>query len=222
MEQHPGKNNNKFHWPFKTIFVLLAIIATMGVVMSATKQKDEFMQDHESIAMGGDYNGVKDSAASVEAFMKVYKVLMSPRCMNCHPSGDRPLQGDDNHIHSMNVQRGKNGKGLYALKCSNCHQPENAEANHAPPGNPKWQLPPANMKMVFQGRSAHELALQIMDYNKNGNKNKAQLIEHARDTLVKAGWNMGEGRMPPPLEYKEFVSAWDTWINNGGYAPVEK
>ena len=222
MEQHPEKNKKNFYLPVKTILLMIAVIAAMGVVMSASRQKDEFIKEHESIALAGNYNENTDSTESVAAFMDVYKVLMSPRCMNCHPSGDRPLQGDDNHIHTMNVQRGKDGKGLYALKCSNCHQPENAEANHAPPGNPKWQLPPANMKMVFQGRSAHDLALQIMDYNRNGHKNKAQLIEHARDTLVKAGWNMGEGRMPPPLEYKEFVSAWDTWINKGGYAPAEK
>lgn len=64
---------------------------------------------------------------------------------------------------------------------------------HSPPGNPKWALPPANMKMVFQGRTAHDLAIQIMDYKRNGHKDNAQLLEHARDTLVKAGWNMVKG-----------------------------
>ncbi len=210
-----SKITSKHFLPSKTIMVVVLLLAVIGFTVSGFKGKSGAgNKDTDDITA--------DSTASVKAFMEVYKVLMSPRCMNCHPKGDRPLQGDDNHIHAMNVQRGKDGKGLYALKCSNCHQLENAEANHAPPGNPKWQLPPASMKMVFQGKSAHELALQIMDYNKNGHKNKAQLIEHARDTLVKAGWNMGEGRQPPPLEYKDFVSAWDTWINNGGYAPAEK
>ena len=51
-------------------------------------------------------NDKKDPAASRTAFLEVYKVLMSPRCMNCHPDGDRPLQGDDNHLHTMNVKRG--------------------------------------------------------------------------------------------------------------------
>jgi hypothetical protein len=160
-----------------------------------------------------------DSAGSVAAFNKVYDVLMSPRCMNCHPAGDIPLQGDDSHIHAMMPRRGKDGKGLYAMKCSNCHQPENAMAAGAPPGNPNWAMPPADMKMVFEGRSPRELALQLMDYKRNGHKTKQQLIEHARDTLVKAGWNMGEGRKPPPLSYAEFVAAWDEWINKGGIAP---
>lgn len=160
-----------------------------------------------------------DSAKSVAAFEKVYKVLMSPRCMNCHPAGDIPLQGDDSHLHTMSPTRGKDGKGVYAMKCSNCHQPANSPGLNTPPGNPKWALPPADMKMVFEGKSPRELALQIMDYKRNGHKNRAELIAHARDTLVKAGWDMGEGRKPPPIPYNEFVAAWDAWINNGGVAP---
>jgi hypothetical protein len=160
-----------------------------------------------------------DSIGSVKAFAEVYKVLMHPRCMNCHPKGDVPLQGDDSHPHTMAPQRGKDGHGLNAMKCINCHQSENTPDVHTPPGNPKWGLPPSQMKMVFQGKNQRELALQIMDYNKNGHKNKQQLLEHARDTLVKAGWNMGEGRVAPPLGYNEFVKAWDIWIEKGGYAP---
>ena len=202
--------------PMKTIFVFAFILVGLVVTTSAFKTEDNtvYKLNYPSID--------EDSVASVDAFMQVYKVLMSPRCMNCHPSGDRPLQGDDSHIHIMNVQRGKDGKGIYALKCSNCHQPTNVAGLHTPPGNPKWQLPPADMKMVFQGRSPHDLALQIMDYNRNGHKNKEQLLEHARDTLVKAGWNMGEGRTPPPLQYDEFVKVWDTWINKGGFAPAKE
>ena len=58
----------------------------------------------------------KDSIVSKKAFIKAYSVLMHPRCMNCHPAGDAPLQGDDSHVHAMNVKRGPDGKGLYALK----------------------------------------------------------------------------------------------------------
>lgn len=214
MNQHSEKRFRIF--PLRTIGIVAVVLLVIAFMTSGFKEEKKLAGNGE-----GGFDADKDSTASADAFMKVYKVLMSPRCMNCHPSGDRPLQGNDSHIHTMNVQRGKDGKGLYALKCSNCHQPENAEANHAPPGNPKWQLPPANMKMIFQGRSAHDLALQIMDYNRNGHKNKAMLLEHARDTLVKAGWHMGEGRPAPPLAYQEFVKAWDTWINNGGYAPKQ-
>jgi mono/diheme cytochrome c family protein len=216
MKQH-SENKARYFLPIKTITVMAIILSVIVITASAFKSKNNIVSDDMK------YSAINtDSVESAQAFLQVYKVLMSPRCMNCHPAGDRPLQGDDSHTHIMNVQRGKDGKGIYALKCSNCHQPENTPGLHTPPGNPKWQLPPADMKMVFQGRSAHDLALQIMDYNRNGHKNKEQLIEHARDTLVKIGWNMGEGRTPPPLQYDEFVKVWDTWINKGGYAPAKE
>ena len=30
----------------------------------------------------------------ISAFQDVYEVLQHPRCLNCHPSGDAPLQTD--------------------------------------------------------------------------------------------------------------------------------
>jgi hypothetical protein len=160
-----------------------------------------------------------DKAASQKAFLAVYKVLMSPRCMNCHPSGDAPLQGDDSHPHMQNVQRGPEGKGVYALKCTNCHQPQNTPGEHMPPGNPKWALPPANMKMVFQGRTPRQLAAQILDPRLNGGKTKEQLIEHASDTLVRWGWEPGDGRSKPPLSHAEFAKQFKRWIDKGAYLP---
>ena len=211
MKQEP---QNKFYrrLPVKTMVVMIAVVSLITASL-AFRAGDR--TNHGTVTNADK----KDSVESVKAFMKVYKVLMSPRCMNCHPSGDAPLQGDDSHIHTMDVVRGPDGKGMYAAKCSNCHQPTNVPGQHTPPGNPKWQLPPSDMKMVFQGKTARQLALQIMNYTMNGHKNKEQLIEHARDTLVKAAWDMGEGRVPPPMSYTTFVNVWDTWIKKGGYAP---
>jgi len=204
----------RYFLPVKTVAVLIVITSVIGIITSGFKDKKDGAGDDDKYEAAG-----RDSVESVKAFASVYKVLMSPRCMNCHPAGDIPLQGDDSHIHTMFPKRGKDGKGLYALKCTNCHQPANVPGIHTPPGNPKWALPPAEMKMVFQGKTARQLALQIMDYNRNGHKNKEKLLEHATDTLVKAGWNMGEGRKPPPLTYEEFLAAWNKWIEKGGYAP---
>jgi hypothetical protein len=198
----------------KTITVLVVMVSTIGLFASGFSDKKTKERGVLNIT-----NHKADSIASVTAFMDVYKVLMSPRCMNCHPAGDIPLQGDDNHLHTMYPRRGKDGRGVYAMKCSNCHQPTNTPGLHTPPGNPKWALPPADMKMVFQGKSPRDLALQIADYNRNGHKNKTQLLEHARDTLVKAAWHMGEGRNPPPLSYDAFLSVWDEWIKKGAVPP---
>src|SRR4029077_3786176 len=134
----------------------------------------------------------KDDAGARAAFLEVYKVLMHPRCLNCHPSGDAPLQGDDSHVHLQNVQRGEDGKGKYALKCANCHQDVNLPGANMPPGNPTWHLPRKDMPLVFQGKSPRELADQLKDPMRNGGKTLAQLAEHVtHDKLVLWGWEPG-------------------------------
>ena len=55
------------------------------------------------------------------AFETVREVLQHPRCQNCHIPGNAPLQYDQGLPHAMNVQRGADGRGAVAMKCSNCH-----------------------------------------------------------------------------------------------------
>jgi len=210
MKQH----TERYLLPVKTISVL-AVILSVIVFMSFSFKNETTISSVKSDTIN------KDSIESVKAFMDVYKVLMSPRCMNCHPSGDVPLQGDDSHIHNMLPQRGKDGKGIYAMKCMNCHQPTNLEGLNKPPGNPNWHLPPSNMKMVFEGRTPGQLARQIINPKTNGNKTIQQLIAHADDGLVKAGWDMAKDAPAPPLSHEEFKKAWITWIKSGAYAPKQ-
>lgn len=195
----------------KIVYLLFLVSAVAAVALS-------FDTTGSGPGNGGPLK--KDSVASKKAFLAAYSVLMHPRCMNCHPSGDAPLQGEDSHIHTMNVQRGPDGKGLYAMKCSNCHQPENTPGLHMPPGNPNWHLPPADMKMVFEGKSPRELAAQLLEPSLNGHKTKEQLIEHVTfDKLVIGCWNPGEGRELPPLAHEEFAKQFRTWIETGAYLP---
>jgi hypothetical protein len=161
-----------------------------------------------------------DQAASRAAFVEVYKVLMHPRCMNCHPSGDAPLQDEDSHVHSQDVKRGKDGKGKYALKCADCHQDHNLRGEHMPPGNPNWHLPSPEIPLVFQGKSPTELARQLKDPKQNGGKTLEQLLKHVtEDKLVLAGWDPGEGRSKPPLTHAEFVAKVREWIEKGAAEP---
>jgi len=198
-------------------FLVMGILSSLVCIMASGSGTD-----NKRVVLKALQVVKKDSVTSVKAFEKVYAVLMSPRCMNCHPAGNVPLQGDDSHLHAMLPKRGNDGKGVYAMKCTNCHQPTNTPGLHTPPGNPNWHLPPANMKMVFQGRSPRQLAKQLIDLKQNGNKDIKKLIEHADDGLVLAGWNPGEGRKLPPLSHAEFKKAWITWLNTGAYAPQDK
>ncbi|MEZ7496544.1 hypothetical protein QO206_13700 [Leeuwenhoekiella aequorea] len=210
MNPFKPKNQGKILSTVGGVFLILLVVG-ISVGMSEKNFSTEDYIELSSLK--------KDSVVSKEAFKKVYSVLMHPRCMNCHPSGDIPLQGDDSHLHGMSPQRGEDGKGVYAMKCANCHQNENTPGKHAPPGNPEWHLPPADMKMIFQGRTANELAKQLIDKSKNGNKSIKDLIAHAEDTLVKAGWHPAEGLSLPPMSHKEFKEAWVTWLKAGAYAP---
>lgn len=200
--------------PVKMTAALVLMVAFVTGMASSARDGDDFTThavNAETIK--------RDSIQSVKAFMQVYSVLLSPRCMNCHPSGDVPLQGEDSHLHAMLPQRGKDGKGVYAMKCANCHQATNTPGLNTPPGNPNWHLPPADTKMVFQGRTPHQLAKQLMDPEQNGHKSKEQLLAHASDGLVLAAWNPGEGRSLPPMTHEAFSKAWTTWIKKGAYAP---
>ena len=40
-----------------------------------------------------------DGARSAALFEELSKVLHHPRCVNCHPSGDAPRQGEDGQAH---------------------------------------------------------------------------------------------------------------------------
>ncbi len=208
-----NKNEPARQLPIKMALVLLSMVILIGILSLSFKG---------AYLSGLKKHGTetKDSVASVNAFLGVYKVLVSPRCMNCHPSGDVPLQGDDSHLHTMGVQRGTDGNGVYALKCSNCHQPQNTAGLHAPPGNPRWHLPPADMRMVFQGRTPRQLAKQLLDPKQNGGKTRQQLIDHiSSDGIVLGGWNPGDGRSIPPLSHEAFANLFKIWIEKGAYLP---
>ena len=67
----------RYFLPVKTIIVVVGVLALIVLTTSAFKKKNNFTG---ADAKYDDIN--KDSVESVEAFMQVYKVLMSPRCMN--------------------------------------------------------------------------------------------------------------------------------------------
>ena len=161
-----------------------------------------------------------DASASQAAFRQVYTVLMSPRCANCHPAGDAPLQGDDGHAHLQNVKRGPDGHGVTAMRCDTCHQDRNLAGANMPPGNPKWSLPAPEHKMVFVGRAAGPLCRQLKDPKQNGGRSLEQLYEHvSHDDLVGWAWNPGEGRTPPPLSREETSKQMRIWIDGGTACP---
>ncbi len=133
-------------------------------------------------------NPEEQKQRSVQLFREATKVIRHPRCMNCHPSGDRPTQGMDMHLHLMNVQRGADDHGAVAMKCQTCHGNSNYAASGVP-GAPKWALAPRSM--AWQGLSDRELCLLFKDA-KRTHMSMEKFIDHnANDPLVAWGWNPG-------------------------------
>jgi len=160
----------------------------------------------------------------VVAFETVRAVLQSPRCVNCHPNGDQPTQGDDSHVHQQFVQRGPEGRGAIGLPCATCHgkaNPPDSYGEHMPPGvSTEWRLPPPEHRMVFAGLSSRALCLQIKDRKQNGGKDMAALMHHmADDALTRWGWSPGYGRKPVPVPHDEFVRAFKQWADAGAPCP---
>jgi hypothetical protein len=196
------------------------IVRTSGLVLVAAAVGAIGILGNGRSGASTEVTGAALVATDRNPFLDAYAVFMHPRCANCHPSGDAPLQGDDMRPHAQNVQRGVDGKGLFALKCANCHQASNLQGAHMPPGNPNWHLPPSHMKMVFVGRTAAQLASQLKDPEQNGGKSLEQILHHVEhDSLVLWGWEPGDGRTTPPISHKDFVGAMKAWIDQGAPIP---
>ena len=154
-------------------------------------------------------------AEGVAAFLDVMIVLQHPRCQNCHPAGDAPLQGDAGTPHRMAINRFSAEVGL---SCSACHREEGLDLINGPPASPAWGLPAANQ--VFVGRTAAELCAQLKDPKTTGGRDLAALLEHvSHDELVLQGWASGGGRAPPPLTHPAFVGRFESWVQAGAPCP---
>jgi cytochrome c5 len=203
----------------KLAVISIAVFALAGFAWTGGR----FGSPRVDNTLVGTLGDAEREAVSIAAFNEAAKVFFSARCANCHPAGDVPTQGDAMTPHTMGVTRGKIGMGVYGQKCTTCHQSENLEGDHLPPGTSKpWHMPPASDPMPFQGLTAGQLCRNFKDPKHNGGSRTArEAMEHVhkRDPLVMWGWNPGNGRTTPPLSFEEFSAKLKEWIDNGAACP---
>jgi hypothetical protein len=191
-------------------------VAVAALLMLSSYAVSEGQSDRlatpESFASIGD-----NAERSAALFTELGKVLTHPRCVNCHPAGDRPRQGEEGRLHQPPVERGVDGHGLTAMRCSNCHQQTNFEPSRMP-GHPEWHLAPR--EMAWEGKTLSEICVQIKDPKRNGNRSLADLIHHiGEDTLVGWAWSPGFGRRPAPGTQKEAGALVAAWVKSGAACP---
>ncbi len=201
-------SNRKRKWSLALLSVILALVVSMLHGQSGNKfgLAQAQMKD--------------DSAGSSKAFLAASKVLLHPRCLNCHPEGDQPLVGDRSRPHPMNIERGPDGMGVGGLECSGCHQDKNLPGEHTPPGAPEWRLPTKEMPMTFQNRTPRQICEHLKDPSQNGGRNLDEILEHVREApLVLWGWNPGDRRTPAPMSHDQFVKLMTEWVTKGAVCP---
>lgn len=181
--------------------ILLAAVLSLSFVSQAKETKEQKVIR------------VNQSLAHYEAMTKV---ILHPRCLNCHPAGDKPTQGMDMHVHQMNVQRGEFGDGNTGMRCVTCHTDQNNDVAGVP-GAPRWMLAPK--ELAWQGKTKGQICRLLKD-SKKTHMSLEELIEHnASDELVGWGWKPGAGREPAPGTQKEFGELTAAWVASGAECP---
>jgi len=193
----------------KTLCWLLGAVLTVGLA---------------GVAQGADlegaehFAGIKDKAErSAALFAEAGKVILHPRCVNCHPSGDSPLQGEYGAVHEPPVSRGTGGLGPVGMRCRTCHGPDNFDPAGVP-GASKWVLAPR--KMAWEGVPLSDICLQLKDPKRNGGRKLSEIVEHmAEDELVGWGWSPGAGRESAPGSQEVFGELIAQWVKTGAVCP---
>ncbi|MGF1542894.1 MAG: Isoquinoline 1-oxidoreductase subunit [Parvularculaceae bacterium] len=164
--------------------------------------------------------GDEERAAAI--FTEMFKVISSPRCMNCHPRDDAPRQGDLMAAHQPPVARGPAGLGLPGMECGTCHGEANVAfvtSDGSIPGHQPWALAPKSMGWI--GLQAPAVCAQLKDQERNGGRDLAAVHEHmAEDGLVGWAWDPGEGRAPAPGSQAVFGELTQAWIDAGAHCPA--
>ncbi|WP_211909043.1 Isoquinoline 1-oxidoreductase subunit [Tardiphaga alba] len=206
-------------------YAMLALVAgglsagALSVAQFGTNEADAAVSNPKTLQPVSAFAKIKNkNERAVALFNEAGKVIQSPRCLNCHPAGDRPTQTDRMRPHIPLVVRGEGGMGAAGgLACTTCHHEENFDAANVP-GNAKWSLAP--IEMAWQGKTLGQICAQIKDKERNGGKDMAALVHHmAEDELVGWGWKPGGNRTPAPGTQKQFGELIKAWADAGAACP---
>ncbi|MDB4989157.1 MAG: hypothetical protein JWN04_4335, partial [Myxococcaceae bacterium] len=128
----------------------LALGGVLFITLATQTEQTASAAPKASLRTPQSFASIADASARSRAlFVEAGKVIQHPRCVNCHPSGEQPTQGNG-EPHLPAVVRGDDGYGATALRCPTCHQAENYAASGVP-GHPKWHTAP--LSMAWQGKT---------------------------------------------------------------------
>lgn len=191
--------------------------ASLVVGLLAAPAATAWAQNTIDLRPSSSFESISDPQTRSRAiFSEIGKVLTHPRCINCHPAGDRPTQANDMHPHNPPAWR-------TAGTCFSCHTSRNYTLQERAtyrsiPGHDRWFLAP--VEMAWQGKTISQICEQLKDPQRNGGRNLELLHDHlAHDDLVAWGWHPGEGRDPAPGSQEQLGELARAWIETGAVCP---
>ena len=198
--------------PLRSLSVTLLALGLLAIAWTA-------IAGPETLQGPDAFESIADPAErSAALFVEAGKVLLHPRCLNCHPAGDVPLQGENGEMHQPKVLRGADGNGVPGLQCATCHMTENFDPGGVP-GAPNWHLAPESM--AWEGRTLKQLCEQLKDPVK-AHMDLEGLIRHmSEDPLVAWAWQPGEGREAPPGSQAQLGELIAAWVATGAECPSD-
>ncbi len=153
----------------------------------------------------------RDRAAAM--FTEAARVLRHPRCVNCHPSSERPLQGERGDPHQPLVVRGAGGMGAPGMMCLTCH---GTQSFQNVPGRPGWVLAPS--ELAWEAASVAAICEQL-----KARAASSSLEDIAR--YVTENELVGHGFAPPthleaaPGDQATLGGLFRGWVEAGAYCP---
>ena len=83
-----------------TAEVRIKVLVALVALLTGSLIADAVCEQSDSLATPESFASIPDTAArSAAMFMELGKVLTHPRCVNCHPAGDHPRQGEQGRRH---------------------------------------------------------------------------------------------------------------------------
>lgn len=206
--------------PRLNIFLVAIFVATAAAFVacksSLPKTDTKPLESAKGLKAPSEFADIEeDSERSRALFGEMAKVITHPRCTNCHPSGDSPLQGDDMLPHQPLVVRGEDGFGAPGMRCTTCH----GDANYRNvPGDPNWHLAP--LSMAWEGVAVGDICEQIKDPERNGGHDLPGIVDHMKnDSLVGWGWNPPDHLEPAPGSQRLLGELTAAWVDSGAHCP---
>jgi hypothetical protein len=204
------------------LFVLLGCAFALASFLGACKSQPTAtsetapLESAKGLKAAAEFADIEDETERSKAiFGEMARVIQHPRCSNCHPAGDSPMQGDDMLPHQPLVVRGEDGFGAPGMRCGTCH----GEANFGNvPGDKHWHLAP--LSMAWQGVAVTDICAQLKDPERNGGKDLAGIIDHMKnDSLVAWGWAPPEHLEPAPGTQAIMGELTEAWVASGAHCP---